>query len=125
MGGLLSRMSVRERWLVLGASVFIGSVIIYTLVVSPLVDRKKRYIGLARDTREDLVLFEGFAPDSTKCSTFEYDILLRYITLVPVYFPRHSRDYKGSIIIEVPESPILTFQGLQNQLQYFAIHMLI
>ena len=69
MGGLLSRMSARERWLVLGASVFMGSVIIYTLVISPLAEKRQRYVRLAQDTQKDLVLFNGFAREYRQLKT--------------------------------------------------------
>lgn len=61
MTGFFSKISTRERWLVVGAAVFVGSVLIYGLIVSPVMEKNRRYERIAKDTREDLALFERFA----------------------------------------------------------------
>lgn len=66
MAALLSRMSTRERWLVTGAAIFIGSVFIYTLILSPVMEQRNRYIRLAQDKRQDLALFNEFAQEYSR-----------------------------------------------------------
>ena len=61
MTAFFSQLSARERWLVLGAAVFVGSALLFALIVNPLMDKKQRYIRMAQDKRQDLAQFNDFA----------------------------------------------------------------
>ncbi len=63
MTAFFSKLSVRERWLVLGAAVFVGSVLLFAIIVNPLMDKKQRYIRMAQDKRQDLAQFSEFASE--------------------------------------------------------------
>jgi type II secretory pathway component PulM len=63
MMALFSKLSARERWLVLGAAVFVGSMLIFALIVNPIVDKQRRYKRMAQDKRQDLVQFNNFASE--------------------------------------------------------------
>lgn len=63
MMAFLSRLSSRERWLVLGAAVFVGLVLIFALIVNPFMDKRQRYVRMAREKRQDLAQFQQFASE--------------------------------------------------------------
>jgi type II secretory pathway component PulM len=63
MTAFFSNLSVRERWLVLGAAVFVGSALLFAIIVNPLMDKKQRYIRMAQDKRQDLAEFNEFASE--------------------------------------------------------------
>jgi len=58
---LLSKLSVRERWLVLGAAAFLFVVLIFALVVNPLMTRQQRYLRMAQAKKKDLTKFNELA----------------------------------------------------------------
>ena len=57
MTDFFSKLSVREKWLVLGAGVFVGAALIFALVINPVVEKQQRYTRMAQDKRQDLVQF--------------------------------------------------------------------
>ena len=63
MTAFFSKLSVRERWLVLGAAVFVGLALLFAIIVNPLMDKKQRYIRMAQDKRQDLAQFSEFASE--------------------------------------------------------------
>lgn len=63
MMGFLSKLSARERWLVLGTAVFLCLVLLFALVVNPVVDNKQKYERMAREKRQDLAQFHQFASE--------------------------------------------------------------
>ena len=60
---MLAKLSTRERWLVLGAAVFVGSALVFSLIISPIMDKKKRDTRTAQDTRVELALFDKYASE--------------------------------------------------------------
>jgi general secretion pathway protein M len=63
MKAFFSNLSARERWLVLGAVVFVGLALIFALVVNPAMENKQRYIRMALDKRQDLAQFREYASE--------------------------------------------------------------
>jgi type II secretory pathway component PulM len=63
MTAFFSNLSARERWLVLGAAVFVGSALLFAIIVNPIMDKKQRYIRMAQDKRQDLAEFNEFASE--------------------------------------------------------------
>jgi len=63
MMAFFSKISARERWLVLGAAVFVGSVLFFALIVNPIMDKQRRYTRMAQDKRQDLAQFNNFASE--------------------------------------------------------------
>jgi len=63
MKAFFSNLSARERWLVLGAVVFVGLALIFAMVVNPAMENKQRYIRLALDKRQDLAKFREYASE--------------------------------------------------------------
>ena len=63
MVSLLTKLSLRERWLVGIAVVFVGSAIIFAFIVNPVLENRKRYIRLAQAARVDLVQFNDYATE--------------------------------------------------------------
>jgi len=61
MSTLFSKLSNREKWLVLGAAVFVGSALVYALILNPLMEKERRFIQMAEATQQDLALFNEFA----------------------------------------------------------------
>ena len=49
MMAFFSKLSARERWLVLGAAVFVGSMFIFALIINPMMDKQRRYTRMAKD----------------------------------------------------------------------------
>ena len=60
---LLSKLSVRERWLVLGAAGFLGVVLVFSLIVNPLMSNQQKYARMAQDKRLDLKQFNELASE--------------------------------------------------------------
>jgi type II secretory pathway component PulM len=63
MTAFFSKLSVRERWLVLGAAVFVGSALMFAVIVNPAIDKKQRYTRMAQDKRKELTQFNQFASE--------------------------------------------------------------
>ena len=63
MTAFFSNLSARERWFVLGAVVFVGSALLFAVIVNPIMDKKQRYVRMARDKRQDLAQFSEFASE--------------------------------------------------------------
>jgi len=63
MTAFFSNLSARERWFVLGAVVFVGSALFFAIIVNPIMDKKQRYVRMARDKRQDLAQFSEFASE--------------------------------------------------------------
>jgi type II secretory pathway component PulM len=63
MTAFFSKLSVRERWLVLGAAVFVGSALMFAVIVNPAIDKKQRYTRMAQDKRKELAQFNEFASE--------------------------------------------------------------
>ena len=63
MTDLFLKLSDRERWLALGAALFVGSALIFGIVVNPAMEKKQRFIRMAQDKRQDLVQFNEFASE--------------------------------------------------------------
>ena len=63
MTAFFSKLSVRERWLVLGAAVFVGSALMFAVIVNPVIDKKQRYTRMAQDKRKELAQFNQFASE--------------------------------------------------------------
>jgi general secretion pathway protein M len=63
MKAFFSNLSARERWLVLGAVVFVGLALIFALIVNPALEKKQRYIRMALDKRQDLAQFREYASE--------------------------------------------------------------
>jgi len=63
MKAFFSNLSARERWLVLGAVVFVGLALIFALIVNPALAKKQRYIRMALDKRQDLAQFREYASE--------------------------------------------------------------
>jgi len=61
MTAFFSQLSARERWLVLGAAVFVGSALFFAIIVNPAMEKKQRYLRMAQDKRQDLIQFGEFA----------------------------------------------------------------
>ena len=61
MASLFTKLSLRERWFVAMAAVFLGSAIIFALVINPVLENKRRYARLAQAARVDLVQFSEYA----------------------------------------------------------------
>jgi type II secretory pathway component PulM len=63
MASLLTKLSLRERWLVGIAAVFVGSALIFTVIVNPVLENKRRYVRLAQKASADLVQFNEYAQE--------------------------------------------------------------
>jgi len=63
MMDFLYKLSARERWFVLGAVIFVGSALFFAIIINPAVDKKQRYLRMAKDKRQDLVQFNEFASE--------------------------------------------------------------
>lgn len=63
MASLLSKLSVRERWLVAGAVVFVCWALIFAFIVNPVLENRVRYVRQAQTTRENLVKFNEYASE--------------------------------------------------------------
>ena len=63
MTTFFSKLSSREKWLVLGAAVFVGSALIFALIINPVMDQKQRYSRMAQGKRQDLVQFNEYASE--------------------------------------------------------------
>ncbi len=63
MTDFFSKLSARERWLVLGAAVFVGSVLLFAVIINPAMEKKQRYLRMAQDKRQDLAQFREFASE--------------------------------------------------------------
>lgn len=63
MMDLFSKLSARERWLVLGASVFVGSALTIAVILNPLLGQKQRYVRMAVKKSQDLAQFSQFASE--------------------------------------------------------------
>ena len=63
MWGLLSKLSDRERWFVLGAALFVGSALIFGIIVNPAMEKRQRYLRMAQDKRQDLAQFNEYASE--------------------------------------------------------------
>ncbi len=63
MMAFFSKLSARERWLVLGAAVFVGSMFIFALIVNPMMDKQRRYTRMAQDKGRDLAQFNKLASE--------------------------------------------------------------
>jgi len=63
MRAFFSSLSDRERWLVLGAVVFVALALLFALIVNPVVEKKQRYVRMAQDKRQDLVQFRQYASE--------------------------------------------------------------
>jgi type II secretory pathway component PulM len=61
MRAMLAKLSLRERWLVGGAGVFVMATLIFTLVINPVVESRDRYVRLTQTTRQDLIQFSRYA----------------------------------------------------------------
>ena len=61
MMDLFSKLSDRERWLALGAALFVGSALIFGIIVNPALEKRQRYLRMAQDKRQDLVQFNEYA----------------------------------------------------------------
>ena len=58
---LFSKLSDRERWLALGAALFVGSALIFGLIVNPALEKRQRYLRMAQDKRQELAQFNEYA----------------------------------------------------------------
>jgi hypothetical protein len=63
MMDLFSKLSDRERWLALGAALFVGSALIFGLVINPAVEKKQRFERMAKDKRQDMAKFYELASE--------------------------------------------------------------
>jgi type II secretory pathway component PulM len=63
MTAFFSKLSARERWLVLGAAVFVGSALLFAIIVNPIMDKRQRYIRMAQDKRQDVAQFRELASE--------------------------------------------------------------
>ena len=63
MRALLAKLSLRERWFVAGAAAFVGTALIFSLVINPVIDSKARYERMAQTTRRDLAQFSQYAAE--------------------------------------------------------------
>ena len=63
MWGLFSKLSDRERWLALGAALFVGSALIFGIIVNPALEKRQRYLRMAQDKHQDLVQFNEYASE--------------------------------------------------------------
>ena len=61
MTDLLRRMSSRERWLVVGAALFVGIAVLYGFVIQPLADNGSRYESMALRKQDELNRFRSLA----------------------------------------------------------------
>lgn len=61
MASLFMKLSLRERWLVAIAAVFVGSALIFAFVINPVLEKKGRYVRLAQKAAADLVQFNEYA----------------------------------------------------------------
>jgi len=63
MADLFSKLSEREKWLALGATLFVGLALIFGLIVNPAMEKKQRYVRMAQDKRLALAQFKEFASE--------------------------------------------------------------
>lgn len=63
MRDLFSKLSDRERWLALGAALFVGSALIFGVIVNPAMEKRQRYLRMAQDKRQELAQFNEYASE--------------------------------------------------------------
>jgi type II secretory pathway component PulM len=61
MASLFTKLSLREKWLVAIAAVFVGSALIFAFIINPVLEKRGRYVRLAQKAAVDLVQFNEYA----------------------------------------------------------------